>query len=89
MKVHVLKPILHDKLGGLKPGKVVEMQDAQAQEYLKRGAVEQYETKVVREHPLPLAGADTPSSASPVAQVSQVTTAKKSKTGGRKKKAEQ
>jgi hypothetical protein len=86
IKVHVLKPILHDKLGTVKPGKVVELQEAQAKHYLQRGAVEFYETKVIRENPLPDAGTDSQSSASPAAPASTNKTVKKSGTGAKGKK---
>ena len=89
MKVHVLKRILHDKLGAIQPGKVVDLHDDQAKRYLQNGAVERYETKVIRQDPLPDAGAASLSSASPAGQASPLTTSKKSSTGGRKKKAAQ
>jgi hypothetical protein len=86
MKVHVLKTFYHDKLGKVKIGKVVELPDTQAKEFLERGAVERYETKVIRQDPLPVAGVVTPSSALPVAQVSTKMTLKKSGRGRPAKK---
>jgi hypothetical protein len=86
MKVVIIKPIHHDKLGSCNKGRVVELHDKLATRLLKEGAVERYETKVIREIPLPVAGADQPSSASPAVPASPKTTSKPSKRGGRKKK---
>lgn len=86
---HVLKPIRTAELGAVKAGKIVPLHPCVAREYLRVGAVERYETKVIKTSPLSDAGETTPSSASPVAQVSQPTTSKPSKRGGRRKKTEQ
>jgi hypothetical protein len=66
-------------------GAVVELPDRAALRYLEAGAVERYETKVIREVPLPDAGAAEPLSASPVGQVSAEPTAKPSVSGGKKR----
>jgi hypothetical protein len=90
IKVHVLAKVLrHDQLGALKKGKVVELPEKLANEWLAKGWVERYETKVIRHDPLPDAGAASQSSASPVAQVSTKTTSTKSKGGARKAKTAQ
>lgn len=88
MKVAVIgkKTIHHDRLGALRPGTVVEMDDRTAMRYLQAGAVERYETKVVREVPLPDAGAAEPLSASPVGQASTEKTLKPSGRGGKRRK---
>jgi len=90
MKVNVLKRIQvakGSKIIPYRPNDEADLPDAIAQEYLRTGAVERYETKVIRQDPLPDAGEDTPSSASPAAQVSTKTTSRKSGTGGKKKAA--
>jgi hypothetical protein len=85
MKVAIVaKVLLHDRLGRLMKGAVVDLPDYQANAWLKQGWVEHADTKVARERPCEAAG--TPSSASPVAQVSPVQTPKPSKRGGRPKK---
>jgi hypothetical protein len=90
IKVHVLAKVLrHDRLGTLKKGKVVELPDQLASEWLAKGWVERYETKVIRHDPLLDAGAASQSSASPVGQVSTKTTSTKSKGGARKVKTAQ
>lgn len=67
MQVSILKPaVYHDRLGKLVKGRVVEVPDHQANDWLRRGFAERYETKVLRDRPLLAAGA--PLSASPVAQ---------------------
>jgi hypothetical protein len=66
-------------------GTVVELDDRTALRYLAAGAVERYETKVIREVPLQDAGAAEPLSASPVGQVSAEPTAKPSASGGKKR----
>lgn len=87
MKVSVIgkKAIYHDRLGRLRPGSVVEMDDSSAHRYLAQGAVERYETKVIREIPLQDAGAEELSSASPVGQALPETTAKPSESGAKKR----
>jgi hypothetical protein len=88
-KFHVLKPIRTAELGGVKVGKIVELHPLVAREYLRVGAVERYETKVIKESPLSDAGEVTQSSASPVAPALPETTLKPSRRGGRRKKTEQ
>ena len=51
MQVKTLKVIYHDKLGKIAIGQTVDLTDSQAQMYLERGAVELYETKVVKQEP--------------------------------------
>lgn len=52
MKVHVVaKRIIDDKRGTLFRGDVVELPDHKANFYRKRGEVEFYETKVLRDRP--------------------------------------
>jgi hypothetical protein len=52
MKVHVIaKKILDDKRGTLFRGQVVDLPDAKADFFRKRGEVELYETKVLRDRP--------------------------------------
>jgi hypothetical protein len=86
MKVHVLKPIRVDRLGGLKPGAVVELHPSVGKAYLQQGAVELYETKVIRERPLQAAGEAQPSSASQAVQASPQTTLSESDSGEPKRK---
>lgn len=83
MKVHVLKTIRVDRLGTLKPGTEVDMHPSVALQFLKQGAVEAYETKVVRLTPSQAAG--IPSSVSPAAQASPSQTSPPSVAGGKKK----
>lgn len=88
MQIAILKPaVYHDRLGKLVKGRVVEVPDYQALDWLRRGFAERYETKVLRDRPLQAVG--TPSSALPAAQVSQQQTLKPSEPGkkrGRPKK---
>lgn len=54
MKVEIKAKVLHhDKLGTLARGQVVELPDAQAQDFVQRGWCQQYETKVVHAEPEP------------------------------------
>jgi hypothetical protein len=69
VQVHVLKPIRVDRLGFVPRGRVVELIEAHAREYMAHGAVELYETKVLRENPAPAVGAQL--SASPAVQASR------------------
>ena len=86
MKVVVRdKKEIHLMDGPRSAGDVVDLPDKLALRYLEAGAVERYETKVIREVPLPDAGAAEPLSASPVAQVSAEPTAKPSDAGGKKR----
>lgn len=89
MQVHVLKPIRTDRLGLVRVGKVVDLPEAQANEYLKTGAVELYATKVIKTVPLLDAGAAVASSASPAGQALPLTTSTSSRRGGRRKKTGQ
>lgn len=82
---HTLKTIFTDKKGRVPAGSIVELTKAQANIYLAQGAVEPYQTKVIREVPLVIAGEGTQSSALPVEEVSQETTPKKSGRGRPKK----
>jgi hypothetical protein len=66
-------------------GAIVELPEKVALRYLEAGAVERYETKVIREVPFPAAGAEEPSSASPAGQALPETTAKPSESGGKKR----
>ena len=86
MKVEAIKPKLHhDKLGVLKKGRVVDLPDAQAQDFRSRGFVSVYETKVIDSRPFRPAGMDTPQSASLVGQVSAQTTLNESESGKKKR----
>ena len=86
MKVVVCdKKEIHLMDGPRYAGAVVELPDRVAERYLTAGAVERYETKVVREVPLADAGAVEPLSASPVGQASAEPTAKPSANGGKKR----
>ena len=66
-------------------GDVLDLPEKVALKYLECGAVERYETKVIRNVPLPDAGAAEPLSASPVAQASAEPTAKPSEAGAKKR----
>jgi hypothetical protein len=79
------KTLYHDKLGALRPGRVVELDDRTATRYLTAGAVERYETKVIQQNPLPNAGAAEPSPASPADPVSPTTTLQPSVPGGKRR----
>lgn len=87
MKVCVTskKTLYHDTLGALRKGWSGEMDDKTALRYLAAGAVERYETKVIREVPFENAGEVEPSSVLPAAQVLPEKTPKVSKNGGKKK----
>jgi hypothetical protein len=84
MKVHVLKPIRVMGMGLIPAGRTPDLPECVVKPYLRQGAVELYETKVIRENPTPAAGA--PSSASPAVRVSPQTTSSVSGRGGRKKR---
>lgn len=62
-------------------GDVVDIPDKIALRYLAQGAVERYETKVVRDAPFVGAGAEERSSASPAGQASTETTVSESDAG--------
>jgi hypothetical protein len=66
-------------------GEVADVPDKAALRYLAQGAVERYETKVIREVPLPDAGVAEPLSALPAGQASTETTANPSEGGKRKR----
>lgn len=52
MKVTVLKSFLHDRLGRVLKGDVIDIQDFQARTLAKAGIVSTYATKVVVEEPV-------------------------------------
>lgn len=79
------KKEIHLVDGPRRAGEVVDLPEKWALRYLEQGAVERYETKVVR--PLPV-GEAAPSSVSPVAPASQEPTPKPSKKRGRPKKSQ-
>jgi hypothetical protein len=84
MKVSVTAKIIYDdKLGKLVKGQEIEMPTHKAEFYLQRGDVEFYQTKVIRDRPLPIAGEQ--SFVAPVAQALPVTTSSKSGYGVKKK----
>lgn len=62
-------------------GEVVEVPEKAALRYLQQGAVERYETKVIREVPLPDAGVAEPLSALPAGQASTETIVSESDAG--------
>jgi hypothetical protein len=69
MKVTVkARTLLHDKLGRLREGQVVELPEAQAREFLRRGFVEHYDTKVLQTNPQPPVGEEQQPSVSPAGQ---------------------
>jgi hypothetical protein len=86
MQVHLLKLMYHDRLGKIKAGRVVDLPEHQAKEWIKHGIAESYQTKVIRQDPLPHAGVVTQSSALPVEEVSTVTTSTPLKRGAKPKK---
>lgn len=84
MKVSVLKPIRIDRLGLIRKGQEVELPESIARLYLSQGAVELYQTKVLRENPIPAVG--ELSSALPAAPASPQTIAPESESGGKRKR---
>lgn len=87
MKVVVCeKKEIHLMDGPRVAGDVVDLPEKIALRYLERGAVERYETKVVRDTPFPEAGGAALSSASPAAQASPKKTAKPSVAGDKPKR---
>lgn len=80
MKYKAKCDFLHDELGRVCAGQIIELQTLSG----VRAMVEPYETKVV--HNNPLAPAAAQSSASPAAQVSPQTTASASENGDKKKR---
>jgi hypothetical protein len=86
MNVNIIKPVIyHDRLGALRKGRVVDLPEKQAQEFLRKGWVERYETKVIRERPIPADGREALSSASQVAQASPSPTVSESEPGAKKR----
>lgn len=86
MKVVVCeKKEIHLTEGPQLAGTVLELPEKLALRYIAQGAVERYETKVIREVPLPDAGAAEPLSALPVAPASTEPTAKPSASGAKKR----
>jgi hypothetical protein len=84
MKVSVTAKIIYDdKLGKLTKGQEVDMPTHKAEFYLQRGDVEFYQTKVIRDRPLPIAGEQ--SFVAPVAQALPVKTSSESGSGVKKK----
>lgn len=85
MKVIVkARTLLHDKLGRLREGQIVELPDVQAADFLRRGFVERYDTKVIVTNPQPPAGTEQLQSASPAGQASTPTTSSASARGKKK-----
>lgn len=84
------KPVFDDNLGRLKEGDVVEINERKANFYIQEGLAMSYQTKVIQDRPLVVAGATEPLSALPPAQVLPQTTVNESESGakkrGRKKK---
>ena len=86
MKVVVKdKKEIHLMDGPRYAGWVGELPDKIAARYLAQGAVERYETKVIREVPFVEAGEAGQSYALPAAQASLETTAKPSEGGGKRR----
>ena len=85
MKVNFLKLMYHDKLGKVKVGTVADLPEHQARDFIRRGIVETYETKVIRQEPFPSAGVIQQSSALPVDQALPQTTSTPSRRGRKKK----
>ena len=79
------KAVLDDRLGRLRTGETYEMPDHKAMFYLQRGEAMLYQTKVMQDFPSSGAGKVEQSSVSPVAQVSQPTTANESEPGEKKR----
>jgi hypothetical protein len=85
MKVTVkARTLLHDKLGRLREGQVVELPEAQAREFLRRGFVEHYDTKVLQTNPQPPVGEEQLPSVSPAGQASPSKTSSGSGRGKKK-----
>ncbi len=93
MKVTPIKSFPHDRRGQMLAGRAYDLPEAEAARLLKLGLVrvcspDEYETKVVTQTPVapsvPSLAAGAPSSASPAAQVSPLTTASVSAGGGKK-----
>lgn len=92
MKVTIkARTLIHDRLGTLHAGQVVDLPDNQAREFLRKGWVEHYQTKVIHSspaspgNPSEAAGMARQPSALPVAQASLQTTSSESALGKRKR----
>lgn len=88
MNIYTLKAMRHDRLGPIAKHTVVDMPEPWASKYVAMGAAEFYDTKVVRDTPLPLAGQVEQSSSLPADQVLQNKTSQPSGTGVKRKKKE-
>lgn len=83
MKINILsKVVFDDRLGRLTKGQTVEVPDHKALFYFSQGMAEPYQTKVMRDYPLEVAGIQ--SSASPVDQVLTKQTLNSSESGEKK-----
>lgn len=80
------KPVFDDKLGRLKEGQVVEIQDHKANFYIQEGLAMPYQTKVLQDRPLLDAGVEQPSSPLPAAQAYATKTLNESADGEPKKR---
>ena len=86
MEVIAKKTLYHDKLGTIMKGRVFDAPEKWGKVWLRDGAVEHYQTKVIRELPLEIAGQEASSSVSQAAQVSPKKTLKKSGVGATRKR---
>jgi hypothetical protein len=77
--------LYHDRLGTLNQGQRVDLPDFQAAEFLRRGFVERYETKVIRSIPTETVGVPGSSSALPAVQALPQTTSKPSSDGAKRR----
>jgi hypothetical protein len=97
MHITPIKAFPHGRLGLLKAGEVLEVDEEEGRRLIRMGLVNpaapvasSYGTKVVRQHPVTpevpgtADGEALPSSASPAAQASQQTTASESASGKRR-----
>lgn len=76
--------MLHDKLGRLRQGQIVDLPPNQATEFLRRGFVEHYDTKVIHTDPSPPVGEEQQPSVSPAGPVSPSKTSSGSGRGKKK-----
>jgi hypothetical protein len=79
------KQILDDKLGRLFTGETYEMPDSKALFYISRGEAMGYQTKVLQDRPLAVAGKVEQSSVLPADPASTHTTAAESESGVKKR----
>jgi hypothetical protein len=79
------KPVFDDVYGRLKEGDVVEINDRKANFYIQEGLAMCYQTKVLQDRPLAVAGKVEQSSVSPADQASTHTTAAESESGVKKR----